>query len=145
MKPVLSKSTGWILLTALVFIDALLDVVISGGVGSPFWKPIADIFGIKMVPLLAPVVLVIFYFAVKTLGWLVQKTDKTPRSEELILTTLVVIYGVFDVWLIAQILGFNLITNYRLMIIPLTIIGLVYGLWAQKKLKTAKNGTINSD
>ena len=144
MKPVLSKSTGWILLTALVFIDALLDVVISGGVGSPFWKPIADIFGIKMVPLLAPVVLVIFYFAVKTLGWLVQKTDKTPRSEELILTTLVVIYGVFDVWLIAQILGFNLITNYRLMIIPLTIIGLVYGLWAQKKLKTAKNGTISS-
>jgi len=144
MKPVLSKSTGWILLTALVFIDALLDVVISGGVGSPFWKPIADIFGIKMVPLLAPVVLVIFYFAVKTLGWLVQKTDKTPRSEELILTTLVVIYGVFDVWLIARILGFNLITNYRLMIIPLTIIGLVYGLWAQKKLKTAKNGTINS-
>jgi len=144
MKPVLSKSTGWILLTALVFIDALLDVVISGGVGSPFWKPIADIFGIKMVPLLAPVVLVVFYFAVKTLGWLVQKTDKTPRSEELILTTLVVIYGVFDVWLIARILGFNLITNYRLMIIPLTIIGLVYGLWAQKKLKTAKNGTINS-
>jgi len=144
MKPVLSKSTGWILLTALVFIDALLDVVISGGVGSPFWKPIADIFGIKMVPLLAPAVLVLFYFAVKTLGWLVQKTDKTPRSEELILTTLVVIYGVFDVWLIAQILGFNLITNYRLMIIPLTIICLVYGLWAQKKLKTAKNGTINS-
>ena len=144
MKPVLSKSTGWILLTALVFIDALLDVVISGGVGSPFWKPIADIFGIKMVPLLAPAVLVLFYFAVKTLGWLVQKTDKTPRSEELILTTLVVIYGVFDVWLIARILGFNLITNYRLMIIPLTIIGLVYGLWAQKKLKTAKNGTINS-
>jgi hypothetical protein len=31
MKPVLSKSTGWILLTALVFVDALLDVVISGG------------------------------------------------------------------------------------------------------------------
>ena len=144
MKPVLSKSTGWILLTALVFIDALLDVVISGGVGSPFWKPIADIFGIKMVPLLAPVVLVIFQFAVKALGRLVQKTDKTPRSEELILTTLVVIYGVFDVWLIARILGFNLITNYRLMIIPLTIIGLVYGLWAQKKLKTTKNGATNS-
>jgi len=144
MKPVLSKSTGWILLTALVFIDALLDVPLFLTPFFSFWKPIADIFGIKMVPLLAPVVLVIFYFAVKTLGWLVQKTDKTPRSEELILTTLVVIYGVFDVWLIAQILGFNLITNYRLMIIPLTIIGLVYGLWAQKKLKTAKNGTINS-
>ena len=144
MKPVLSKSTGWILLAALVFIDALLDAVISGGKGSPFWKPIADIFEIKMVPLLAPVVLALFYFVVKTLGWLVQKIDKTPRSEELILTIVVVVYGIFDVWLIARILGFNLITNYRLMIIPLTIIGLVYGLWAQKKLKTAKNGTINS-
>ncbi len=140
MKPILSRSTGWIILTVLVFVDALLDAVISGGQGSPFWKPIADILGIEMVPLLAPVVLVIFYFAVKTLGWLVQKTDKTPRSEELVLTILVIVYGVFDVWLIARILGFNLITNYRLMIIPLTIIGLVYGLWAQKKLKTAKNG-----
>ena len=98
-----------------------------------------------MVPLLAPVVLALFYFVVKTLGWLVQKIDKTPRSEELILTIVVVVYGIFDVWLIARILGFNLITNYRLMIIPLTIIGLVYGLWAQKKLKTVKNGTINSD
>ena len=144
MKPVLSKLIGWTLLVALVFIDAFLDIIKWGGVGSPFWKPIADIFGIKMVPLLAPVVLAIFYFVVKTLGLLVQKTDKTPRSEELILTTLVFIYGVFDVWLIARILGFNLITNYRLMIVPLTIIGLVYGLWAQKKLKTAKNGTINS-
>jgi len=132
------------LLVALIFIDAFLDIIKWGGVGSPFWKSIADIFGIKMVPLLAPVVLVIFYFAVKALGRLVQKTDKTPRSEELILTILVVVYGVFDVWLIARILGFNLITNYRLMIVPLTIIGLVYGLWAQKKLKTAKNGAINS-
>ncbi|MGC9049238.1 MAG: hypothetical protein ACP5IX_03430, partial [Patescibacteria group bacterium] len=69
----------------------------------------------------------------------VQKTDKTPRSEELVLTILVVVYGVFDVWLITvDFFGFSLITNYRLMIIPLTIIGLLYGLWAQKKLKAVK-------
>ena len=134
MKPVLSKSVSWVLLITLVFIDAFLDVI-RGAEGSPLWKPIADIIGIKMVPLLAPIVLIIFYFAVKILSWLVQKTDKTPKSEELILTILVVVYGFFDIWLIAvDFFGFTLITNYRQMIIPLTIIGLLYGLWAQKKL-----------
>ncbi|MDO8664293.1 MAG: hypothetical protein Q7K44_01960 [Candidatus Liptonbacteria bacterium] len=138
MKPILSKSVSWVLLITLVFIDAFLDVI-RGAEGSPLWKPIADIIGIKMVPFLAPIVLIIFYFAVKILGWLVQKTDKTPKSEELILTILVIVYGFFDIWLIAvDFLGFTLITNYRLMIIPLTIIGLLYGLWAQKKLNAMR-------
>ncbi|OHA19451.1 MAG: hypothetical protein A3C08_01190 [Candidatus Taylorbacteria bacterium RIFCSPHIGHO2_02_FULL_47_18] len=136
MKPVLSKPVGWILLAILVFSDAFLDVI-RGAEGNPLWKPIIDIIGIKMVPLLVPVVLVLLYLAVKILGWIVQKTDKTPKSEELILTVLVVVYGVFDIWLIAvDFFGFTVITDYRLMIIPLTIVGMIYGLWAQKKLKT---------
>lgn len=135
MKPVLSKSVGWALLTSFVFIDAGLDMI-RGAEGSPLWNPIANAIGIKMVSLLAPIVLIIFYFAVKIFGWLVQKIDKTPRSEELILTTLVVVYGVFDIWLIAvDFLGFSLITNYRVMVIPLTVAGMLYALWAQKKLK----------
>jgi hypothetical protein len=138
MKPVLAKRSGWILLTILVFLDAFFDLI-TGATGSPFWNPIAHFFGIKLVPLLAPLVLVIFYLAVKTFGWVVQKIDKTPSSEELILTTLVILYSIFDIWLIAvKFFNFNSLTNYRFMIIPLTIIGLLYGLWAQQKLKTAE-------
>lgn len=138
MKPVLSKRIGWILLAALVLLDAFLDLI-TGARGSPFWNPIARFLGIKLVPLLTPLVLIIFYLAVKIFGWIVQKTDKTPKSEELILTTLIIVYGVFDVWLIVvKFFDFNLITNYHLMIIPLTVVGMAYGLWAQKKLKVAE-------
>ncbi|MFA4845178.1 MAG: hypothetical protein WC654_01320 [Patescibacteria group bacterium] len=141
MKPILSKSVGWTVLVVLVFLDAFLDFIL-GAHGSPFWNPIADALGIKLVPLLAPVVLILFWFVLKLLSWVVQKTDKTPRSEELLLTVLVIIYGVFDLWLLAvNFFGFTLITNYRLMIIPLTIIGLIYGLSAQKKLNTMKDAS----
>lgn len=142
MKPVLSKRNGWIILIVLVFIDAFLDLI-TGARGSLFWNPIARFFGIKLVPFFAPAVLIIFYFVIKILGWLVWKTDKTPKSEELILTTLVVVYGVFDIWLMAvDFFGSLFITNYRLLVIPLTIIGLLYGLWAQKKLKIAEGNNI---
>lgn len=138
MKPILSKPVGWISLAALVFLDAFFDLI-TGARGSPFWNPIAHFLGIKLVPLLAPLVLVIFYPAVKIFGWIVQKTDKTPKSEELILTVLVVVYGVFDIWLVARdFFGFAFVADYRLLVIPLTVIGLLYGLWAQKKLKAAQ-------
>ena len=137
MKPVLSKPFAWPLLIILVFIDAILDIVMAGSAGSPLWRYIANFFRIPITPLFfALVVLAIFYFAVKTLGWLVQKTDKTPRSEELILSILVVVYGFFDVWLVSRyFFGFSLVKDHRLLIIPLTIIGMIYGLWAQQKLK----------
>lgn len=142
MKPVLSKKVGWILLVALVALDAFLDFI-TGARGSAFWNPVARFLGIELVPLLAPLVLVIFYLVVKILGGIVAKADKTPRSEELILTTLVVVYGIFDVWLIAvDFLNFTLIENYRLMVIPLTVAGLLYALWAQKKLKSVKKSNI---
>ena len=50
-------------------------------------NPIADFIGVKT-PFLAPVVLILIYLTVKGVGWIVQKTDKTPMAEELILTTL---------------------------------------------------------
>jgi len=95
-----------------------------------------DIVGIEKVPFLVPFILILFYFVVKTVGWIIHKTDKTPKSEELVLTALVLIYGIFVVWTIAvDFLNFTLITNFHIMIIPLTIIALGYSLWAQKKLK----------
>lgn len=135
MNPVLSKRTGWILLVLLVFFDAFLDLI-TGARGSSFWNPVANFIGVKT-PFLAPLVVVVIYLAVKALGWIVQKTDKTPKSEELILTTFIVVYTFFDIWLIAvTFLNFTLIKDHRMLIIPLMIVGFAYSLWAQKKLKT---------
>ena len=134
-SPVLSKGVGWSLLAGLVLIDAFLDVI-RGVEGNPLWMPIVNMIGIKNVPFLAPFVLALFYVAVKALGWIVEKTDKTPKSEELVLTSLVIAYGLFDVWAVSvDFFGFRLIPDFRYMIIPMTIAALGYALWAQKKLR----------
>jgi len=133
--PVLSKRFGWILLASLVLIDAFLDVI-RGVEGNPLWMPIVNIIGIKNVPFLAPFVLALFYAVVKALGWIVEKADKTPKAEELVLTSLVIAYGFFDVWAVSvDFFGFRLIPDFRYMIIPMIIASLGYALWAQKKLK----------
>lgn len=134
-SPVLSKRVGWSLLAGLVLIDVFLDVI-RGVEGNPLWIPIVNMIGINNVPFLAPFVLALFYVAVKALGWIVEKTDKTPKSEELVLTSLVIAYGLFDVWAVSvDFFGFRLIPNFRYMIIPMTIAALGYALWAQKKLR----------
>lgn len=130
----MSKKTGWIALAVLVFFDAFLDVM-RGVEGNPLWIPVVDAIGINNVPFLVPFVLVLLYLVVKALSLLVEKIDKTPKSEELVLTALVIVYLVFDLWAVSvDFFGFKLIPNFRYMIIPLIIIGLGYGLWAQKKL-----------
>lgn len=132
MKPILSKKAGWIIITILVFIDAFLDVI-RGVEGNPLWKPAVEIIGINNVPFLVPFVLLLFYLVVKGAGWLVEKTDKTQNSEELVLTGLVIAYAIFDIWVVSvDFLGFRLITNFRYMIIPMILIVLGYALWAQK-------------
>ena len=104
---VLSKKAGWIILTVLLFIDAFLNVI-RGAEGNPVWKPILNYVGIQYTPIFVPFVLLIFYFAVKGGAWLSRKVDKIPiKSEELVLTTLVLAYFVFDLWVISvDFLGF---------------------------------------
>ena len=83
----------------LVLLDALLDVIFAHGSGleSPIWKPIANLLGVSNPLFLTPLVLIIFYFGVKGGAWLSKKVDKIPtQAEELVLTTLVIVYGVFD-------------------------------------------------
>lgn len=103
-KVVLSKTWGWIILAGLVIIDALLDVIFAQGSGleSPIWKLIANLLGVNNPLFLTPFVLILFYFVVKIGAWLTKKADKIPiKAEELVLTTLVIVYGVFVLWLIS--------------------------------------------
>ncbi len=138
-KVVLSKIWGWVILIILVILDALLDVIFAKGRGleNNILKPIADLFGISNPLFMIPFVLVIFYFGVKLGAWLAKKIDKVYiKSEELVLTTLVVVYGIFVLWLISvYFFNFALFRNHFYLIPILIIIGVAYSWWAEKKLK----------
>ena len=136
---VLSKKAGWIILVCLVLLDAFLDVIFARGKGleSNILKPIADLFGISSPLLLTPIVLVIFYLVIKSGSWLTKKADKIPeKAEELVITTLVIVYGVFDLWLVlVYFFNFILFKNHYYLIPILIIIGIAYSWWAENKIK----------
>ncbi|MBI5797582.1 hypothetical protein HZA98_01615 [Candidatus Woesearchaeota archaeon] len=138
-KVVLSKIWGWTILIALVLLDAFLDVIFTKGKGleSPVWKPIANLLGVSNPLFLTPLVIIIFYFGVKGGAWLSEKVDKIPaQTEELVLTTMVIVYGVFDLWLISVYLfNFTLFKNHYYLIPILITIGIAYSWWAENKLK----------
>lgn len=137
-KPYLPKTQGWAIFTALLFIDAFIDVV-RGAEGNPIWIPIVNAIGINFVPLLVPLILPLYYAAVKVLGAVAGRVDRTPHAEEIILTALVVVYALFDAWLVASgFLGFRLIKNFYQTIPFLIIAGLAYALWAQHKVGKRK-------
>lgn len=135
MNVVFSKKVGWAILAALLFIDAFLTVI-RDVEGNPLWQPAVEIIGINAVPLLVPPVLVLFYFVIKGAGWLVKKVDKTPQAEDLLLTSLVLVFFVYDLWVISvDFLGFRLIKSHIHLIPILVAVILAYSLWAERKLK----------
>jgi hypothetical protein len=138
-KPFLPKTLAWIILTGLVILDASLDLIFAKGKGleSPVWKPIANLLGVSNPLFLTPLVLIIFYFVVKSGAWLAKKVDKVAiKAEELVLTTLVIVYGVFDLWLILLYLfDFRLFKSHYYLIPILVLVGIIYEWWAEKKLK----------
>jgi hypothetical protein len=138
-KTVLSKIWGWIILAGLVILDASLDLIFAQGKGleSPIWKPIANLVGVSNPLFLTPLVLLVFYFVVRIGAWLTKKADKIEfKAEELVLTSLVIVYGVFDLWLIlVYLFEFRLFKSHIYLIPVLIIIGVAYSWWAEKKLK----------
>jgi len=140
-KLILSKTWAWTILIVLVLLDASLDVIFAQGKGleSNILKPAADLFVISNPLFLTPLVLILIYFVVKVLAFLIEKVDKVPKAKELVLTALVLVYGVFDLWLASvYFFNFSLFRNQFYLIPILIIIGIAYSWWAENKLKTQK-------
>jgi len=140
-KVVLSKLWAWIFLVLLALLDSFLDMFFAGnsGLKSFFWQPIADLTRIKYAPLMVPFLLIIFFIVVKFGAFLEKKIEKVNKAEELILTTLVVAYGVFNLWLIlVYLFGFSLFRNHLYLIPVLIVIATAYAWWAENKLKKDK-------
>ena len=86
--------------------------------------------------LLTPFVLLTFFIVVKIVSFLEKKIDKIPNAEELVLTILVIVYAVFDLWLIlVYLFDFRLFKSHLYLIPVLIVIGIAYGWWAENKLK----------
>ncbi len=137
-RVVLSKTAGFIIFGLLLLIDTIFDVL-RGTQGNPLFKPIENAFGINIFPLLVPFVLVFFYGIIKLIAWIVLKIEKIPNIEEILLTTLIIIFFVHDIWVFSvDYLNFSLIKNYRKMIPIYIIVGLIYSLWAERALKKEK-------
>ena len=138
IKPVLSKTWAWMILIGLVVLDASLDLIFAEGKGleSPIWKPIANLLEVNNPILLTPFVLLTFFIVVKIVSFLEKKIDKIPNAEELVLTILVIVYAVFDLWLIlVYLFDFRLFKSHLYLIPVLIVIGIAYGWWAENKLK----------
>jgi len=139
-KVVLPKLWAWIAIVILLALDFLIDYK-GGGIGHPIWQPVMDLLRITKVYYLIPFILLAFYLVIKIGAFLENKISKTPQAEELVLTIVVIMYALYNVWLFSvNFLGFKLITvaNHYYLIIILIIIGSVYGWWAEKKLKNKK-------
>ena len=134
----LSKLWAWIILVLLALVDSFLDMFFADNTGlkSFFWNPVANFTGMKYAPLAVPVLLLIFFIAVKIGTLLEEKIEKVHHAEELVLTTLVIAYGAFNLWLISfYFFGFSLLNNRLHLIIILIIIATAYAWWAEKRLK----------
>lgn len=140
-KVVLSKFWAWIILVGLAVLDASLDMIFanSQGLQSSFWKPIADFFGMQSAIWGVPLLLIIFFVAVKIGAFLEEKIEKVQYAEELVLTTLVILYGLFDLWLIlVYFFNFTLFKNHFYLIPIFIVVGVGYSWWAEKKLGRMK-------
>jgi len=137
-RVILSKFWAWIILVMLAILDSSLDMIFSDsqGLQNFFWKPIADFFGIQYAILGVPLLLIAFFIVIKIGAFLEKKIEKVQYAEELVLTTLVIVYGLFDLWLIlVHFFNFTLIKNHFYLIPIFIVIGIIYSWLAEKKIR----------
>ena len=122
-------------LAFLLLIDTFFDIL-RGTQGNPIFKPIENAFGVWAFPLLVPPAVILFYLLSVGIGKIINKADKVTSGKEIILTTLVVIFAIHDIWVFSlDYLGFTLIKNYLHMIPVYIIGGIAYSWWAEKSVK----------
>lgn len=128
MKIAFSKKVGWILITLLVFWDALLTYL-GGSESNPLWKPIVQTYGINVLWVLIPVTLGIFYLATKILGWLIKSIDKIAEGEEIVLTGLVLVFATYDLYITFFLRSFGWLgssSHYRIIaLLMVPVIGYI--------------------
>lgn len=136
-----SRKMGWLILAALIFLDAGVTFAL-GAEGNPLWRYFTEKFGIWVVLVLAVLLLAVLWGAIKLLAPLVAKTDRLPNSEEVLLTNVVIIYAIYDLYFLLLVFGVEfvrpLFASPALLIVALLVPGLIpYNIYLSYKQKQA--------
>ena len=124
----LPKKVAWPVFFFLVCLDALITYLVGNGQGgSLLWRPLVAKTGFLVIFILLPLVFAFFYLIVKLAGWFLEKFDKLPKGEEMILTSLIIVYTAYDLYLAF----FPYPLSYYILIPILLIPGLIYGFWLE--------------
>ncbi|MBI2589478.1 hypothetical protein HYW32_00375 [Candidatus Berkelbacteria bacterium] len=153
MKPMLPrdrsiafpKRIGWLILVLLVYFDAIFTVII-GKEGNPLWQIFTNRYGI-WTDLIAPIpVLLALYVGILLLTPIVRRFDRYPNSHEVILTNLIIVYAIYDLYFILNFVGFPLAVDFFAskikLIIALLVPGIIpYNIFLEYRLLKQKNSS----
>ena len=140
-KIALPKYIGWPVLILLIFWDAFFTYR-GGREGNPLWQPIVERFGLNALWVLAIFVLVLFYFLTKILGRYTEKVEKFPQGEEIVLTNLVIVFIVYDLYITfaAPRIGYLGFRRHYAIIPVLIVPVLIYDIWLEYLKRKGKTG-----
>ncbi len=137
----LPKKLAWLIFLLLLYFDLSLTWFVAGKEGNPLWQSLVVKYGFGLVGLLIiPLLFLSFMVLIKVAAWFVTKVDKTPDSEEILFTALVIIYATYDFYLLFLLPRFGYLgtRNHRVLIPVLIIPAIIYALVAQSLAKKKK-------
>jgi len=137
----LPKKIAWPIIIFALFWDGFLTVR-AGGEGNPLWRPLTLKYGLSIIWLFLPFAVLLFYLLSKIFGFLIEKLDKYPQGEEIVLTSLVLVYGTYVLYLNFFVSRFGYLgsrSHYRIILL-LIIPAVLYQIFLEiKKWKTKRN------
>lgn len=127
------KYISWPVLILLVFLDAFVTHV-AGGEDNLLWRPLIEMFGVNILWILAVLGLVLFYLVAKIGGWYVERVGRLQRGEEIVLTSLLIIFATYDVYkiFIRSSLDYLNPSNYYIVIPVLLLPVIIYSIWLER-------------
>ncbi len=133
------KYISWPLLILLVFLDAFVTHV-SGREDNLLWRPLIQMFGINILWILAIFGLILFYLVAKIGGWYVEQVGRLKKGEEIVLTSLLIVFATYDVYkiLIRPYLADLSLGSYYIIFPAVLIPVIIYSLWLEKYHKRTK-------
>ena len=122
---------SWLFLVALVGVD--LSLPKATGWGNTWLRCLAYLgnYGLLVLILSLPFA---FWAGIKGLGWLLKKTERFPRSEEVVGTAFVVAYLTYILFLILVLPkdgSFNVLEQTAVVLLLLLSVA-PYGFWVEK-------------
>ncbi|MBI4991141.1 hypothetical protein HZB96_03545 [Candidatus Gottesmanbacteria bacterium] len=128
----LPKYISWPILILLVFLDASVTHITTKE-NTLLWRPLIEKFGVNILWVLAIVGLILFYLITKIGGWYVERVGRLPKGEEIVLTSLLIVFATYDTYkiFIRPSLDYLNPSNYYFIFPVLLLPVIIYSLWLE--------------